>query len=147
MIRMENFRYRVITNTLVFLYLIAFSLFQNVSHAQNLSDQGINPAVLKIVTAFILEGEGEPDQVDETSVELSFSETDSNIYTIAEEFEISFAQVNQNIEFCFVLNDVDVNLSLVINESPQPLIEGENCFSIPQASPISITFIDTQSMG
>lgn len=82
---------------------------------------------MNIVTAFLLNETEE----QETSIELNLGEVDTDTFTISQEFEISFSQENQVVEFCFVIDQLDSNLNFSINSSQQLLIEGENCFAIP----------------
>ena len=107
---------------IVLAFCLSF-LFNSQAHAQ----QGLNKkklaAVMIVINSYLLEQDVERP----VSIEINFDRVDSGSYLIDGNFEITFPQVNQAIEFCFVLTS-KANLQLQINGENQTLVSGENCF-------------------
>jgi len=118
---------------LVVCSFLVCSFFSITSYAQTPRDQDKLIAVLNIVNHLLLQ----PQEQQQPLVQLNFGEIDNNTYTVIEDFSFSFEQAGQDIELCFVIDQLDASLNFSINDIEQNLIEGENCFFVPQANQLA----------
>ena len=109
--------------------VVCFFVFYNqaIQAQSTLSSKKLS-AVASIINSYLLDDQEGPKEID-----LLFNGVDLNSYFITDNFEISLPQVNQDVEFCFVLSS-RVNLNLTINGVNKNLRSGENCFVITENS-------------
>ena len=114
-------------NKQITILLILVSLvFSKTAFAQ--LDASKTSAVMAAINMYLLDSE------DPKFTEISLNQIDNQIYTISDNFEITFANTNRDVELCFVLTNFDNGLRLEINGTEQTLRSGENCFRIPETS-------------
>ena len=113
------------------LMLIVFCFlffFNQVVQAQSTLSTEERSAVASIINYYLMDDEEGPKEID-----IVFNGIDLSSYLITDNFEISLPQVNQDIEFCFVLSS-RANLNLTINGVNKNLRSGENCFVITESN-------------
>ncbi|MEM7359938.1 MAG: hypothetical protein AAF431_12630 [Pseudomonadota bacterium] len=103
------------------------------ARAQQMSPEQLS-AVMMIINSLLFD--------EESEIKLELSELNNGSFSIASEFMVSFDQQAEDIEFCFYLNNrtgAPLNsLTFEINGTTLPLVNGENCFSIPLAQQLAL---------
>jgi len=118
--------------------LIAFVFFAvpQITHAQNALSEEKLGALLTVINMLLLS--------EDAQVDLAFNEVDDGVFSVSNEFEVSFEQQTGDIELCFVVDSTsglsNQNVSLILNGNItlDPIELGENCYLIPVAQQQSL---------